>query len=40
VIIGIEIEYIKEDIGEKWQNETKEISAMLVGLSRSLKPYD
>ena len=40
IIIGIEAGYIQEDIGEKWQNETKEISAMLVGLSRSLKPYD
>ena len=40
IIIGIEVGYIQEDIGEKWQNETKEISAMLVGLSRSLKPYD
>ena len=37
IIIGIEVGYIREDIGEKWQNETKEISAMLVGLSRSLK---
>ena len=40
IIIGIEVGYIQEDIDEKWQNETKEISAMLVGLSRSLKPYD
>jgi four helix bundle protein len=40
IIIGIEVGYIQEDIGEKWQNETKEISAMLVGPSRSLKPYD
>ena len=40
LIIGIEGGYIREDIGEKWQNETKEISAVLVGLSRSLKPYD
>ena len=40
IIIGIEVGYIQEVIGEKWQNETKEISAMLVGLSRSLKPYD
>ena len=40
IIIWIEAGYRQEDIGEKWQNETKEISAMLVGLSRSLKPYD
>ena len=40
IIIGIEVGYIQKNIGEKWQNETKEISAMLVGLSRSVKPYD
>ena len=40
MIIGVEIGYIQDDIGEKWQNETKEISAMLVGLSKSLKTYD
>ena len=40
IIIGIEVGYIQENIGERWLNEAKEISAMLVGLSRSLKPYD
>jgi len=35
--IGIEIGYIKKEIGSNWINETKEISAMLVGLIRSLK---
>ena len=38
--IGIEVGYIQENIGERWLNEATEISAMLVGLSRSLKPYD
>jgi len=35
--IGIEINYIKKDIGKHWIKETQEISAMLVGLIRSLK---
>ena len=37
IMIGIEIEYINKEIGELWLKETKEISAMLVGLTRSLK---
>ena len=35
--IMIEIEYINKETGEQWLKETKEISAMLVGLARSLK---
>ena len=35
--IGIEIGYINKDTGKNWISETKEISAMLVGLIRSLK---
>jgi four helix bundle protein len=35
--IMIEIEYINKETGEQWLKETKEISAMLVGLTRSLK---
>ena len=34
--IGIEIGYIENKIGNQWAKETKEISAMLVGLIRSL----
>jgi four helix bundle protein len=40
IIIGIEVGYIQENIRERWLKEAKEITAMLVGLSRSLKPYD
>ena len=36
-MIGIEIKYINKETGEQWLKETKEISAMLVGLTRSLK---
>ena len=37
IMIGIEIEYVNKETGEQWLKETKEISAMLVGLTRSLK---
>ena len=36
IYIGIDIGYIKTDTGREWIQETKEISAMLVGLMRSL----
>ena len=39
IMIGIEIEYIKKETGEQWLKETKEISAMLVGLTRSIKKH-
>ncbi len=35
--IGIEIGYIDGEIGRGWIKESQEISAMLVGLSRSIK---
>lgn len=35
--IGIEIGYVEKKAGHRWVNGTKEISAMLIGLSRSLK---
>jgi len=35
--IGIDIGYVENEIGHRWIQETKEISAMLIGLSRSLK---
>ena len=35
--IGIEIGYIDNEVGKQWIKETKEISAMLVGLIRSVK---
>ena len=37
IIIGIE--YINKETGEQWLKETKEISAMLVGLTRSIKKH-
>ena len=35
IFIGIEINYISKDIGKQWIEETREISAMLVGLIRT-----
>lgn len=35
--IGIKIEYISKETGKRWVAETKEISAMLVGLINSIK---
>jgi four helix bundle protein len=37
IYIGIDIGYIKPKVGKQWLSETKEISAMLVGLIRSKK---
>jgi len=37
VYIGIDIGYIDGEIGQRWISESQEISAMLVGLSRSIK---
>ena len=37
IYIGIDIDYIEPAVGKKWIQETKELSAMLVGLSKSLK---
>jgi len=35
IYIGIDIGYIPDKIGKEWINETRELSAMLVGLIRS-----
>jgi four helix bundle protein len=35
IYIGIEIGYISEDTGNGWIQDTREISAMLVGLIRA-----
>jgi four helix bundle protein len=32
--IGVDIDYIAKDVGNRWIQETKEISAMLMGLIR------
>ena len=37
IYIGIDIDYIVPAVGKKWIQETKEISAMLIGLSKSIK---
>lgn len=37
VYIGQEIGYIKKPIAQEWIQETKEISAMLVGLMKSIQ---
>lgn len=37
IYIGMEIDYIDREQGKRWIQETQELSAMLVGLSRSLK---
>ena len=34
--IGMKIGYISKEKGKKWVDETKEISAMLIGLMRSI----
>jgi four helix bundle protein len=35
--VGIEVGYIHPEIGLRWIEETREISAMLIGLSRSIR---
>lgn len=35
IYIGIDIDYIQDETGKQWINETKELSAMLVGLIKS-----
>ena len=35
IYIGMDIGYISKEMGRDWTNETREISAMLVGLIRS-----
>jgi four helix bundle protein len=37
IYIGIDIGYVPQETGKQWIAETKEISAMLVGLIRSLQ---
>ncbi|MCB1584312.1 MAG: four helix bundle protein [Xanthomonadales bacterium] len=38
-IIGMKIGYLKQDMATKWQQETKEISAMLGGLIKKRKAF-
>jgi four helix bundle protein len=37
IYIGVDIDYIEPAVGKKWIQESKELSAMLVGLRKSLK---
>ncbi len=37
IYIGMRIQYIPKDIGKKWIEETKQISAMIAGLTKSIK---
>jgi four helix bundle protein len=37
IYIGMKIEYLPKDKGNQWITETKEISAMLIGLMNSIK---
>lgn len=37
VYIGMKVAYIKKETGNNWIKETKEISAMLVGLTKSIR---
>ncbi|RLB76808.1 MAG: four helix bundle protein [Deltaproteobacteria bacterium] len=37
VYIGMKIEYISDDVGSCWVQETKELSSMLMGLVKSLQ---
>ena len=37
IYIGIDIQYINKEVGQKWLEESKEISAMLMGLINAKK---
>jgi four helix bundle protein len=37
IYVGMKIGYIKSETGRHWVSETKEISAMLIGLEKSIK---
>lgn len=39
IYIGMEIGYIDKNTGKTWLSETREISAMLVGLLRAKRAY-
>ena len=38
IYVGINAGYIDPSLGKRWIKDSREISAMLVGLSRSLQP--
>jgi four helix bundle protein len=37
IYVGIEAGYINAETGKRWIKESQEISAMLIGLARSIK---
>jgi len=37
IYIGMDIGYITKSLGSEWVNESKELSAMLIGLIKSIK---
>lgn len=37
IYVGMDIGYIQQEIGKAWIEETRQISAMIVGLIKSLK---
>ena len=39
IYIGIKIDYIQHDVGEKWLREALEISSMLSGLIKTKKDF-
>lgn len=39
IYIGIDISYIEKDVGQRWINETIEISSMITGLIKTRKSF-
>ncbi|HIH97183.1 MAG TPA: four helix bundle protein [Thermoplasmata archaeon] len=39
IYIGMEIGYIKNDLGQKWIQETRDISSMLTGLMKTKRKF-
>jgi len=37
VIVGMKAGFISDEVGSKWRQETKELSAMIQGLLRSIR---
>jgi four helix bundle protein len=36
VYVGLDVGYVDQEVGQRWIAESRQISAMLVGLSRSI----
>jgi four helix bundle protein len=37
IYIGMNIDYVPKETGQAWINETRELSAMLVGLMKAIR---